>query len=1060
MKVRHPVVVLLAVGLLFVAAVTNAQSPQEILDATATTGGLVVHVGCGDGRMTARFAAGDAILVHGIDVDAENIAQARRHVRSLGLYGKVSVDVFDGRRLPYTDNLVNLLVVEDIGDVPMGEVLRVLCPRGIARIKRDGKWTTVEKPWPAEIDEWTHFLHGADGNAVARDSVVGPPQHYQWIAGPLWMRSHESDSSVKALVTARGKLFYIVDDGPTSLLGDHDLPDRWSLAARDAFNGTLLWKVPIEDWGWQAWKPSWFTPRPGNIPLNIQKRLVAVGDKVYVTLGYRAPVSELDARSGRVLKTYAGTERTAEILYTGSDTDGRLVLTVLDEDRARVVAVDAESGKRLWTSENDYGGTTTDYYRFSAMRGSVTPAKVDPTLNTATDGRLVALLDGGDVVGLDATTGKQAWRTPFPLVEADYKAGNINARQTVWSGTLIVSDGVVLHASPNQLAAFSADSGETLWTQPKKYLQHLWFEWKDVFVIDGLVWTWSAELGRGKLEVKPGQRGGNSSWPLTANGYDLHGGELRKQVPLGNIFKTHHHHRCYRNKATSRYILASRRGTEFVDLEQGKHSVHNWIRGICHLGMMPANGLQYAPPHPCACYIDEKLNGFNALAAGRGEGRGVRDEGLGTRDEGNARLTRGPAYGQIPNPKSQILNPSVWPTFRGDPMRTGSVDTQLPATPKLLWRTALGGKVAPPIAVGNKVFVPLVDQHHLVALDVADGKLLWQFATGGRIDTPPTYHADTVIFGSADGSVYCVRADDGQLVWRFRAAPEDRRIAAFGQLESAWPVHGSVLILDGVAYFAAGRSSQLDGGIYLYGLDAATGRIRYQTRLHGPRYDDAASLAAGDPEKISQNYQLPMGCLADVLQGGDGQIYMRERVFNARLEPQKPGPPTARVYAKGGLLDGSYFKRMPWSFGRGGPFARLVVSDEQAAYSLRMFDSLQGLDPKVYFTPGKQGYLLFANDRQTGKQSWAGRIDVRVKAMVATDGVLLVAGPPDVVKASDPLAAFEGRAGGVLVAVDTATGERLSRQKLPAPPVFHGLAAAAGRLYVAAEDGSVACYGK
>ena len=47
---------------------------------------------------------------------------------------------------------------------------------------------------------------------------------------------------------------------------------------------------------WQD-SSSWFNTRPGDIPLNIQRRLVAVDDKVYVTLGYRAPVCQLDART-------------------------------------------------------------------------------------------------------------------------------------------------------------------------------------------------------------------------------------------------------------------------------------------------------------------------------------------------------------------------------------------------------------------------------------------------------------------------------------------------------------------------------------------------------------------------------------------------------------------------------------------------------------------------------------------------------------------------------------------------------------------------------------------
>jgi len=41
------------------------------------------------------------------------------------------------------------------------------------------RWIKIVKPWPEESDQWTHWLHGADGNAVARDSVVAPPRHLQ-----------------------------------------------------------------------------------------------------------------------------------------------------------------------------------------------------------------------------------------------------------------------------------------------------------------------------------------------------------------------------------------------------------------------------------------------------------------------------------------------------------------------------------------------------------------------------------------------------------------------------------------------------------------------------------------------------------------------------------------------------------------------------------------------------------------------------------------------------------------------------------------------------------------
>ena len=86
-----------------------------------------------------------------------------------------------------------------------------------------------------------------------------------------------------------------------------------------------------------------------------------------------------------------------------------------------------------------------------------------------------------------------------------------------------------------------------------------------------------------------------------------------------------------------------------------------------------------------------------------------------------------------------------------------------------------------------------------------------------------------VLFGSADGWVYSLRASDGVLAWRFRAAPMDQRLMAFGQLESVWPVHGSVLIQDDVLYCVAGRSMFLDSGLRLWRLDPGTGRVLSET---------------------------------------------------------------------------------------------------------------------------------------------------------------------------------------------------------------------------------------
>ena len=124
-----------------------------------------------------------------------------------------------------------------------------------------------------------------------------------------------------------------------------------------------------------------------------------------------------------------------------------------------------------------------------------------------------------------------------------------------------------------------------------------------------------------------------------------------------------------------------------------------------------------------------------------------------------------------------------------------------------------------------------------------------------------------------------------------------------------------------------------------------------------------------------------------------------------------------------------------------------------------MFDSLRGLDPNVFFTPGDKGYLLFANPLDSRASDWPRREPVRIRAMLLAGDRLIAAGPPDIVDPQDPLGAFEGRKGGVLYVINTASGQRLAEQSLPSPPVFNG-AAACGRLFLAAENGELAGFGK
>ena len=124
---------------------------------------------------------------------------------------------------------------------------------------------TVTKPYPKEMDEWPQYLHGADNNAVAKDTVVGPPNHLRWTAKPFWAREHRYGNKF-AMVSEGGRIFYIDNDVRESIAL---LPDRPSLVARDAFNGTILWKKDVPDWHNNLW------PLKSG-PTQLARRLVAV----------------------------------------------------------------------------------------------------------------------------------------------------------------------------------------------------------------------------------------------------------------------------------------------------------------------------------------------------------------------------------------------------------------------------------------------------------------------------------------------------------------------------------------------------------------------------------------------------------------------------------------------------------------------------------------------------------------------------------------------------------------------------------------------------------------
>ncbi|MHC4118172.1 MAG: outer membrane protein assembly factor BamB family protein [Planctomycetota bacterium] len=1026
------------------AAPSVAESGGDIVRSSGLKGGLIVHIGCGDGRLTRGLLAGDTFLVCGLDTDARKVSAAREYIRSEGVYGKVSVQRLTGANLPFADNLVNLVIAENPSPVGADEVMRILRPGGSAYIKKAGNWTKTDKPWPADIDEWTHWLHNASGNAVARDRVAGPPRHLQWMARPFWARLHDAPSTTSAMVSANGRIFYISDEAPAGIY--ENLEDKWFLVARDAFNGVLLWKKPLPRWGWKQWTADWHARN--NQPFQLPKRLVAVGDIVYVTLAFNAPLTALDAATGRVLKTYEGTDNTDEILAHKG-----LLIVGLNNTKHRPTAGDtapikksiavlkADTGEMLW-KKGDYTG-------LSAKVDSIAPVG---RLELAVGNGRVFFSDHDAIAALDLEDGNELWRVPRPggpRQKANFKTQMGELCTLVYSGNVVLfaqpEGGIGFHSCPGTLYAFAADDGKLLWKHPYGGWVHN--TQPNVFVIDGVVWIHEHQDIKGKkpkLEIQ-------QTLDYAVLGLNLMNGRRKHRYSTRSIFDVGHHHRCYRNKATERFLLTSRRGVEFTDTASGEIDLNHWTRGDCHMGVMPCNGMLYTSPHPCSCYIDTKLNGYFCLAP----------EQSAAPDTDKPLLLKGPAYAQIENRKSKIVNPNDWSTFRANAARSGSVKGSVSANLKEQWKTDLGEKIGPVSVADNRVFVPVVDEHRVVALDCSTGKVLWDFTAGGRVNTPPTIHKGMALFGSADGWAYCLQVSDGELSWARRLAPRDRLIGSMGQLESAWPVHGSILVGEtpsgAVAYAAAGRSSYLDGGIHLYALQPESGQV-IEHRVEHSLDPKTGKMPAGDASNVP-------GMLADILVGNGTAVWMRRhQVFGGSQEKQQ------HVYATGGFRDDTWFNRTTWSMGNAN-HAQLLVFDESTAYGIEAFQSTSRKTP---FAAGAKGYHLFAttlkksnSQKSSGRKKkgsprktfvWSKHVPVRGNAMALAGDVLFVAGTPDTIDPADPLAAFEGRNGGVLYAISSSDGERLSRKDLDSPPVLDGVAAANGRLYISQIDGNVICF--
>jgi len=388
----------------------------------------------------------------------------------------------------------------------------------------------------------------------------------------------------------------------------------------------------------------------------------------------------------------------------------------------------------------------------------------------------------------------------------------------------------------------------------------------------------------------------------------------------------------------------------------------------------------------------------------------------------------------------------------------------------------------------------------LHALDASNGDTVWTFAAAGRIDSSPTVAYGFVIFGCRDGWVYALRNSDGALAWRFRAAPDKLNLVADEQVESVWPVHGTVLVQDGEIYFAAGRSSYLDGGVVMYKLDLATGEVLVEKRFNSRDPKTGRTVFLYEPFKTNARMatrEMP-GILPDILSSDGENIWMRVVTFNRDLEIQEEDIP--HLFSWSGFLDDTWYERTYWIYGDHFyssmvgiqyaksivPSGRIMVFDNTKVYGYQDETFARQQSDFGMFSMSKQP--KFGKSKRQSKRKatqtpsslvhdWQSQPSLYPNAIVLAGDTVFLAGPPrfdeektraflgsnttddyaPVPMLQEALDTFEGRRGAVLLAINKTDGQKIAEYKLDASPIFDGLIAANGNLYMSTKSGTVVC---
>ncbi|MFK8114761.1 MAG: hypothetical protein AB8B91_21345, partial [Rubripirellula sp.] len=287
-----------------------------------------------------------------------------------------------------------------------------------------------------------------------------------------------------------------------------------------------------------------------------------------------------------------------------------------------------------------------------------------------------------------------------------------------------------------------------------------------------------------------------------------------------------------------------------------------------------------------------------------------------------------------------------------------------------------------------------------------------------------------------------------------------------------WPVPGAVLVMDDVAYFAAGRQPLADGGILVFAVDPMTGKRHWVRRIDsvpqkgfyensGLEFDPFDILhAEGDKMAMSRWILSLDGKEVDVdkwnafakLSTGDGEVWIPRGswTYGARHQDRFQGEAPRRPLSV--FRDDNVYSSLN---GSTDVFRRDFSEEDTDKFNSKWITGWEAVQT------ARRGGKPFRSNRVAENAQWT------KDPFADPDGPVKDAPKYGTQLANDIHAmalAGDGKLyvvhrDGRLKVINTETGYVIDETKVP-PPAWDGLAIAEKRLYLTTQTGEVICLGE